>query len=126
MDRRKIQLSSYNLCKTNIYVLIRIPHAGKGVALNTGVTHSEADIVCFLDQDDIMNPGRLKLQYNAFVNHPLVDVVYSDYERVYDDGRLIDHFISRQADSRECLKRMARSIGTCIHADDYDEKNSFP
>jgi glycosyltransferase involved in cell wall biosynthesis len=91
--------------------LIRIPHAGKGVALNTGVAHSEADIVCFLDQDDIMNPGRLKLQYNAFVDHLQEDVVYSDYERVYDDGRIIDQFISRQADSRECLKCMARKRG---------------
>ena len=91
--------------------LIRIDHAGKGAALNKGVSEAKADLVCFIDQDDIMNPGRLKLQYNAFVDHPQADVVYSDYERVYHDGRLIDHFISRQADSRECLKCMARKRG---------------
>lgn len=88
--------------------LIKIPHAGKGAALNAGVANSNADIVCFLDQDDIMNLGRLVLQYGAFVRDRDVDVVYSDYERVHDDGRLIDRFISRQASNKECLKSMAR------------------
>ncbi len=91
--------------------LIRIGHSGKGAALNSGVANSGADIVCFLDQDDIMNPGRLKLQYDAFLDHPHTEVIYSDYERIYDDGRLIDRFVSRQATSRECLKSMARSMG---------------
>jgi glycosyltransferase involved in cell wall biosynthesis len=91
--------------------LIRIEHAGKGAALNKGVSEAKADLVCFIDQDDIMNPGRLKLQYNVFIDYPQADLIYSDYERVYDDGRLIDYFISRQADSRECLKSMARSMG---------------
>jgi glycosyltransferase involved in cell wall biosynthesis len=97
--------------RTDHIRLIRIDHAGKGAALSRGVSEARADLVCFIDQDDIMNPGRLKLQYNAFVEYPLADVVYSDYERVYDDGRLIDHFVSRHASSRECLKSMARSIG---------------
>jgi glycosyltransferase involved in cell wall biosynthesis len=97
--------------KSDCLRLIRIDHVGKGAALNKGVSEAKADLVCFIDQDDIMNPGRLKLQYNAFVGHPKADVVYSDYERVYDDGRLIDQFISRQADSRECLKCMARKRG---------------
>jgi glycosyltransferase involved in cell wall biosynthesis len=89
--------------------LIKIEHSGKGAALNTGVANSKADIVCFLDQDDIMIPGRLMLQYDAFLRTPDVDVIYSDYERVYDDSRLIDRFISHQASNKECLKSMARS-----------------
>ena len=91
--------------------LIRIEHSGKGAALNTGVANSKADIVCFLDQDDIMNPNRLSLQYEALVKTPDVDVIYSDYERIHDDGRFMDRFISRQASNKECLKSMARRIG---------------
>lgn len=91
--------------------LVRIEHSGKGAALNVGVANSKADIVCFLDQDDIMNPGRLTLQCEAFLRNPDVEVIYSDYERVYDDGRFMDRFISRQASNKECLKSMARSIG---------------
>ena len=90
--------------------LIRIDHAGKGAALNRGVAEASAELVCFIDQDDIMNPGRLKLQYQAFADHPHADVVYSDYERVSHDGRVIDRFVSRQATGGECLKSMARSI----------------
>jgi glycosyltransferase involved in cell wall biosynthesis len=91
--------------------LVRIEHSGKGAALNIGVTNSKADIVCFLDQDDIMNPGRLTLQCEAFLRTPDVDVIYSDYERVYDDGRFMDRFISHQASNKQCLKSMARGMG---------------
>jgi glycosyltransferase involved in cell wall biosynthesis len=97
--------------QTNHLRLIRIDHAGKGAALNRGVSEARADLVCFIDQDDIMVPGRLKLQYDAFEEHLQADVVYSDYERVSHDGRVIDRFVSRQATGGECLKSMARSMG---------------
>lgn len=90
--------------------LVRIEHAGKGAALNAGVAAAAADIVCFLDQDDLMNPGRLSLQYKIFLEQPHVDVVYSDYQRVHDDGRVIDTFISRQGSREELVRQMARSV----------------
>lgn len=89
--------------------LIKIEHGGKGAALNKGIEAATADILCFLDQDDVMLPGRLKLQYNAFVKNEQVDVVYSDYERVLEDDTLIDRFISRKASPHECLHSL--SIG---------------
>jgi glycosyltransferase involved in cell wall biosynthesis len=91
--------------------LFRIQHAGKGAALNKGAEESRADIICFIDQDDVMMPGRLALQYGVFYNYPDVNVVYSDYQRLHDDGTPIDSFISHQASNEECLTRMARSIG---------------
>jgi glycosyltransferase involved in cell wall biosynthesis len=81
--------------------LIRIEHSGKGAALNEGVANSRADIICFLDQDDIMNPGCLSLQYEAFQRNPAVDVVYSDFESVHDDGRIIHRFIHHQVSNKE-------------------------
>lgn len=89
--------------------LIRIEHSGKGAALNTGVANSMADIICFLDQDDIMNPCRLSLQYEAFLENPDVDVIYSDFESVNNDGRIIDRFIHHQASNKERLS-IAKSI----------------
>lgn len=91
--------------------LVRMAHSGKGAALNRGVSEARAELVCFIDQDDIMNPGRLFRQYGAFSQNPGNDVVYSDYERVRDEGQGIDRFISGQASAKECLRRMARSIG---------------
>ena len=40
-------------------LFIKKDHAGKGAALNRGVKDARADIVCFLDQDDMMLPGIL-------------------------------------------------------------------
>ena len=86
-------------------------HAGKGAALNDGVKDARAAIVCFLDQDDIMLPGRLKKQFEVFANNHRVDVVYSDYERRFDNGDMIDRFISYQASNQECLHKMAIGQG---------------
>jgi len=90
--------------------LIRIAHAGKGAALNVGINAARAEIICFLDQDDVMLPGRLQLQLGAFARKPEPDVVYSDYERVSEDGKLIDQFISYQASSQKCLHNLTRGI----------------
>jgi glycosyltransferase involved in cell wall biosynthesis len=86
---------------------IKKDHAGKGVALNRGVKDARADMVCFLDQDDIMLPGRLKMQCRVLADNPESNVVYSDYERGIDNGDLIDQFISYQASNREFLRKMA-------------------
>ena len=90
--------------------LIRQKNAGKGAALNTGIKESRAKIICFLDQDDVMLPGRLELQLDAFAQKPESDVVYSDYERVSEDGKLIDQFISYQSSAQECIKKLVREI----------------
>lgn len=82
---------------------LRIPHAGKGAALNCGLRHAAAPAVCFLDQDDIMLPGRLSRQMDALERDPALDGVYSDYERRRQDGRIIDRFIPRQVSPGEAL-----------------------
>ncbi len=82
---------------------LRFPHAGKGAALNRGLRHAAAPAVCFLDQDDVMLPGRLSLQMEALEREPDLDGVYSDYERRRQDGRPIDRFISRQVTAEEAL-----------------------
>jgi len=89
---------------------LRIDHAGKGAALNAGAARARADLLCFIDQDDIMLPGRLERQVRAMCSNRFVDAVYSDYERVHDDGRFIDRFVSRQASGPECLKAMATDL----------------
>jgi glycosyltransferase involved in cell wall biosynthesis len=88
----------------------RIPHAGKGAALNFGAGQARAGLLCFIDQDDIMLPGRLERQVRAMRSDAAADAVYSDYERVFDDGRLIDRFVSRQASGEECLRAMATDL----------------
>ena len=85
----------------------RIPHSGKGAALNFGAGQARAELLCFIDQDDVMLPGRLERQLKALRSSRSADAVYSDYERVGADGGLIDRFTSRQASGRDCLAAMA-------------------
>lgn len=85
----------------------RIPHAGKCAALNRGAAESRAGLLCFLDQDDIMLPGRFYRQSVVFDDEPATEVAYSDYERVAEGGEWIDRFTSRQATGEECLRLLA-------------------
>lgn len=87
--------------------LLRIDHAGKGAALNHGVGNARGEIICFIDQDDIMLPLRLETQLRGFEHGRHVDGVYSDYERRHEDGRPIDQFISRKATPEETIRLMA-------------------
>ncbi len=90
--------------------LIKKCHGGKASAVNEGIKHAEADIICVLDQDDIMADGRLARQTGYLAGHPAADAVYSDYERIGEDGSLIDTFTSRQADAGELLHALAYGL----------------
>jgi glycosyltransferase involved in cell wall biosynthesis len=84
-----------------------LPHGGKGAAINAGARLAKAPLICVLDQDDEMLPGRLAAQCAALARTPRADGVYSDYERREAGGRLIDTFISRQASAPELLAALA-------------------
>ncbi|HSO60485.1 MAG TPA: glycosyltransferase family A protein [Desulfobacterales bacterium] len=89
----------------------RINHAGKGAALNHGVGNARGEMVCFIDQDDIMLPGRLATQLRGLEHERHADGVYSDYERRHEDGRFIDRFISWQVTPEEAVHQMAVGRG---------------
>jgi len=72
---------------------------------------AKAEVLCFIDQDDIMNADRICLQYDSFARSPSIDAVYSDYERVTEDGISINVVRSRQATNEECLHQMAIGQG---------------
>lgn len=84
-----------------------IDHCGKGGALNRGVLEASSDLICFLDQDDIMLPRRLLTQVRAFRKFHLVDAVYSDYERRLENGEIIDRVLSVPAPPMQSIHLMA-------------------
>lgn len=91
--------------------LIRIEHSGKGAAVNRGAASARGEIICVLDQDDLMAPGRLERQVKALDADPSAGTVYSDYERLTEAGECIDVFVSRQASPGEMLHAMACGTG---------------
>lgn len=84
-----------------------IDHNGKGGALNRGVLEASSDLICFLDQDDVMLPWRLLTQMKVFKKSHFVDGVYSDYERWNENGELIDQVFCGPANPLESIHLMA-------------------
>ena len=62
-------------------VVVEQPNAGPAAARNAGVALARAELVTFLDSDDLMSPGRLRIQLDAWLAAP-GDVVVMGHERV--------------------------------------------
>jgi len=106
-------------------ILITKKHSGKGATVNLGVKNAKADIICILDQDDIMMPNRLKTQLDFINKSKNADVVYSDYEWVSKDGQLIDRFIGKQATNHEMLRSLSKGASLISMQTMLIRKNSY-
>jgi glycosyltransferase involved in cell wall biosynthesis len=49
---------------------------GQSHAINLGFAHSSAEIMAYLNSDDLLLPGALHYVANYFAQHPEIDVVY--------------------------------------------------
>jgi Glycosyl transferase family 2 len=61
------------------------PNRGASAARNTGIAHSNADWIVFLDADDVLEPGTLAKRL-AQARETQADVVICDWLDVQDDG----------------------------------------
>jgi glycosyltransferase involved in cell wall biosynthesis len=52
------------------------PHRGLSLARNAGLDHAEGEIVCYLDDDNVMHPGWLQAVAHVFSTREDVDVAY--------------------------------------------------
>ncbi len=60
-------------------------NAGSGVALNTGVSHSSAPLLSFLDDDNLWFPKTLNRQVAILDAQPEVEAVHGYVRQFYDD-----------------------------------------
>jgi teichuronic acid biosynthesis glycosyltransferase TuaG len=65
--------------------LLRRENGGQAAARNTGIRHSSAPVVAFLDADDLWLPEKLARQLDI-LQQTNADLVYSDGFVFYDDG----------------------------------------
>ena len=70
-------------------------NAGQARAKNTGVALSRGRFIAFLDADDVWLPGKLARQMELFRGRPEVGVVYSDYQCMDGEGRLLEKGVTR-------------------------------
>lgn len=64
------------------------PNSGgfPGSPRNLGLRHSRGEFICFLDADDVMLPGRLRLQADFLRRHPAVGILFGDYQNFAASG----------------------------------------
>ena len=118
----------------------RQSNQGQTSAKNKGIELSRGSYLGFLDADDVWLPDKLARQMPLFAGRPQVGVVYSDYERMDQDGRplpkgptrmyrgrisaqlLIDNFVSFPSAvvRRACLDRYGAFDTSLDMGIDYD------
>jgi glycosyltransferase involved in cell wall biosynthesis len=62
---------------------MRIEHQGLSAARNAALDVAKGEIVAYIDDDNVMDPGWLRAVVWAFGQHPRVDVIYGAF--VIDD-----------------------------------------
>lgn len=72
---------------------IHQPNSGPGAARNSGINCSEGDYLCFLDADDVMEPGSLRSRLEALTAAPDIAMVFSDYTLQHDENNFIREYL---------------------------------
>jgi len=58
-------------------------NSGHGVAKNTGIQHSKADYLSFLDADDLWDAQKIEIQMNYILNNPEIEYVICNMKNFY-------------------------------------------
>lgn len=93
--------------------LITQVNAGLSAARNTGIRHSHASYIAFLDADDLWRPSKLIKQLEVFQRSliPNLGVVYSAYELIDKDAQLLsskDQLVIKPSMRGDVYQRLLR------------------
>ncbi len=72
-------------------------HGGPARSRNRGIAEARGEFVALLDCDDLWLPDKLARQLALVQHHPDIGVVHTDYEVVYEDGRVEERVRARHS-----------------------------
>jgi glycosyltransferase involved in cell wall biosynthesis len=81
---------------------------GASAARNSGILKSSGELIAFLDDDDLWLPQKLSAHLREHQQHPIVGLVYSDCQYVYNNPLIKDR-IPAIKPPLNILKAMARA-----------------
>lgn len=91
-EKNKIDTLIANLDKVRV---IHHEYAkGGNAARNTGILHSQGELIAFLDDDDIWLPEKLSVHLKEHTQKPEAGLVFSDCLYVYNNKNIADHVYS--------------------------------
>jgi glycosyltransferase involved in cell wall biosynthesis len=99
---------------TEVRCLRLSSHRGASAARNAGIEASRGTFVCFLDDDDVWLPGRLRLQIPVLERHPEAGAVYSQVLNTYSGET--DPSPSRAVSGQIFEPLIVHGTWMCIHA----------
>ncbi len=86
-------LEATSLLDSRIHIL-NLPHNQHiSEATNAGIAACQSDWVALLDHDDTLAPNALERMAEAINSHPEVQVLYSDQDKIDQQGRYIERYL---------------------------------
>jgi GT2 family glycosyltransferase len=85
-------LDEYARADSRIRVVRRSSNGGISAASNSALAVARGELVALLDHDDLLRPHSLLLSVLPFLEDARVGFVYSDADRVDEEGRRISHY----------------------------------
>ena len=77
---------------------------------NVGLQHATGELIAFFDADDLMRPGKLDAAAQAFLDHPGIDFLFTNFARC--DENDVTTVTDYLADYQEFRTRLAPVAGT--------------
>lgn len=72
--------------------ILHVPAQGQSHAVNVGLRAATSDVIGWLNADDRYRPGAFASGARALRDHPEADLVFSNWEEIDEDGRVIGRF----------------------------------
>ena len=101
---------------------------GPGGARNVGIRTSKADVISFLDADDIMHKDKLKSSVNCLIKNPDVGMVCGNYQVMVNRKTLRPPFYRKpiRVDHQKLMKiNFVASGSTTVRNSVFDEVGLF-
>jgi GT2 family glycosyltransferase len=90
-DVRRV-LDEYELLDDRIRIVRRTTNGGISAASNSALEIARGELVALLDHDDLLRPHSLLLSVLPFLDDARIGFVYSDADRVDEEGRRVSHY----------------------------------
>jgi glycosyltransferase involved in cell wall biosynthesis len=97
-----------------VLVITQRASGGPSRPRNVGIARSRAPYVALLDADDLIKPDKLADAVTALEAHPQATLAFADFERIDDDGRVLERTTLTGYPVFQSLKLRAAGDGWCL------------
>lgn len=104
----KEQMKSYQF---RYQIVINVENLGLTRSLNKGLEYCTAKYIARFDDDDIMEPNRLQVQFDYMEKHTECSAVFANIERIDSEG---NHVCVQTEDDNAGIKRFLLMRGNCL------------